>query len=284
MAGRTFKDIDEYLAADLAGTYSSTAGSQDQVDPEQVSRYMQSVDDHGYVIIEDLIAPERCETLRRELEPLLGPTGRNNFEGRKTQRLYSVIEKTEVCDPLVEHPLVLSLLDQILEPNYLLSQLQVINIQPGEQAQLLHFDDGFYRVDRPRRALGAATIIAIDDFTLENGATRVIPGSHTWGPERPDADAEANAIPAVMKAGSCLFFLGTLWHGGGANRTQSDRMCMTAQYCAPWCRPQENFSLSVSRERAKRSSEHIQRLIGYSLHPPFMGFVNGAHPRRLLED
>jgi ectoine hydroxylase-related dioxygenase (phytanoyl-CoA dioxygenase family) len=67
-----------------------------------------------------------------------------------------------------------------------------------------------------------------------------------------------------------------------ANRTEAPRACVTAQYCAPWCRQQENFSLSVSRERARESSEHIQRLLGYSIHPPFMGFVDGKHPRRLL--
>jgi ectoine hydroxylase-related dioxygenase (phytanoyl-CoA dioxygenase family) len=86
----------------------------------------------------------------------------------------------------------------------------------------------------------------------------------------------------VMPAGSLLFFVGTLWHGGGANRTSAPRACVTAQYCAPWCRQQENFSLSVSRERVRHSSPHIQRLLGYSIHPPFMGFVDGMHPRRLL--
>ena len=86
-----------------------------------------------------------------------------------------------------------------------------------------------------------------------------------------------------MPAGSILFFLGTLWHAGGQNRTIAGRLCVTAQYCAPFCRPQENYSLSVSRERAAACSEHIQRPFGYSIYPPFMGFVDGAHPKRLLE-
>lgn len=112
----------------------------------------------------------------------------------------------------------------------------------------------------------------------------VIPGSHEWPDRAPGDDDLARAIPAVMPAGSMLFFLGTTWHGGGENRTHRSRMCITAQYCAPYCRPQESFLLSVDRERVARSSEHMQRLLGYSIHPPFMGFVGGMHPKRLLEE
>jgi len=159
--------------------------------------------------------------------------------------------------------------------------LQAINIQPGEAAQLAHHDDGFYPVPRPREPLAAATIWAIDDFTADNGATVVIPRSHVWD-DRAPAPTDPRE-PAVMRAGSCLLLLGTLWHGGGANRTDRGRLCVAAQYCEPWCRQQENFSLSVSRARARQSSEHIQRMLGYSLFPPFIGFVNGSHPKRLLE-
>jgi ectoine hydroxylase-related dioxygenase (phytanoyl-CoA dioxygenase family) len=176
---------------------------------------------------------------------------------------------------------VLALLDRVLEPNYLLSQLQVINVLPGEQAQPLHHDDGFYRVPRPRPALGAATIVAIDEFREDNGATIVLPRSHLWGERGPSDDDPR--VPAVMRAGSAIFFLGTLWHGAGANRSDAGRLCVTAQYCAPWCRQQENFSLSVSRERVKACSEPIRRMLGYSIHPPFIGFVDGKHPKRLLE-
>jgi ectoine hydroxylase-related dioxygenase (phytanoyl-CoA dioxygenase family) len=137
-------------------------------------------------------------------------------------------------------------------------------------------------VARPRPPLGAATIFAIDDFTADNGATVMVPGSHLWDDRTPTADDVR--LPAVMPAGSVVFFVGTLWHGAGANRTERGRLCVTAQYCAPWCRQQENFSLSVSRERARASSEHIQRMLGYSICPPFVGFVDGMHPKRLLED
>ena len=284
--GRTVvRDVEEYGKVELAKKYPSTAGSQPQVPKEDVDRCMKEIELNGYVIIENLISPEFAAEIKEDLIPRFShDSGRNNFEGFKTQRLYAFFEKSLICNPLVEHPLILGCLDRIFEPNYLLSQLQAINILPGEQQQPLHHDDLFYRVPRPRRALGAATIWAIDEFTEENGATVVIPGSHLWDDRQPSEDDLKNLEPVVMPAGSVVLFLGTLWHAGGANQSDAARLCVSAQYCAPWCRTQENYSLSLSRETVKKCSEHIQRMLGYSIHAPFMGFVDGKHPMRLLED
>lgn len=278
------EDVRAYGKADLARRHRSTAGSQAQVDPELVRRLLADVERDGFVVVPDVVPVSLIDQIRADVLPRFAQqTGRNNFEGFATQRLYAVIEKTLSCNPLVEHPLILALLDAVLEPNYLLSQLQVINILPGEAPQPLHYDDGFYPWPRPRPALGAATIWPLDDFSTDNGATVVIPGSHRWGDRMPDAADLAAARSAVMPKGAVLFFLGTLWHGGGDNRTWLGRACVTAQYCAPWCRQQENFGLSVSRARVRECSEHVQRLLGYSIHPPFMGFVDGMHPKRVLD-
>jgi len=276
----TFTDVFDYVATDHANTHRSTDGSQQEVDPNWVTEQMKRIEEHGYVIIENVLNDEALEMIRRDVVSRLNQRGRNNFEGEATQRLYAVMAKTMVCNPLVEHPRILALLDQVLEPNYLLSQLQVINILPGERGQLLHADDAFYTWPRPRPPLGAATIWAIDAFREDNGSTVVIPGSHRWGVQTPTD--EDTRVKAIMPAGSVLFFVGTLWHGGGANTADTARMCVTAQYCAPWCRQQENFSLSVPWERARLCSPHIQRMLGYSIHKPFMGMVNGMHPLRLL--
>ena len=141
--------------------------------------------------------------------------------------------------------------------------------------------DSFYRVPRPRAALGVAAIWAIDDFTPDNGATMVIPGSHLWGPDR-RAQAD-EAMPCVMPAGSAVFFLGTLVHGGGANRTSSPRLAFTNQYCEPWLRTQENFFLEIPRPVVRNLRPAIQSLLGYSVHPPFMGMVDSMHPKRVLD-
>lgn len=285
MSQRVLSGDSEYLKSGYAKAYQSTAGSQEAVDAAELERLHAALLRDGYVILERIVPEAQVEQISAELRSLLpAHCGRNDFEGTLTQRLYAVITKTLACNPLVEHPLVLGLLDRVLAPNYLLSQLQVINILPGEQAQPLHHDDAFYPVPRPRPHFGAATIIAMDDFTADNGATVVIPGSHTWDGHAPTPDDCARSIPVIMPKGSMVLFLGTLWHGGGANQSAAPRLAVTAQYCEPWVRQQENFSLSVPLPRARECSPHIQRMLGYSIHPPFMGMVNGMHPRRLLED
>lgn len=269
------------LDGDLAGTYRRTESSGGGVDPAVVDADLAALRRDGYVILRDLLTPAELDAIRESVAPLLDRIGRNGFEGRSTQRIYSVLNKTRSCDRIADHPRVLALLDRLFMPNYLLSMLQVINILPGEQAQMLHTDDGFYPLPRPRAALGAATIWAIDDFTADNGATDIVAGSHLWGNELPDDTAVRE--PVVMSAGSCVFFPGTLWHGGGANRSANSRLALTAQYCEPWLRPQEAFTLSMTRDTVRAVSEDIRRMLGYSIHPPFIGQVDGMHPKRLLE-
>jgi hypothetical protein len=272
----------EDMYGDVAGTYRSTAAAYD-VAAQVVESDLATVERDGYLVVEGLLSQAMCDDIASTLLSLLGPVGRNVFEGNHTQRAYSLLAKTRVCDHLVEHPRVLALLDALLMPNYLLSQLQGIQIGPGESSQFLHYDDGMYPVPRPRAALSAATIWAITDFTADNGATVVIPGSHKWDDARKPADTDEH-VSVVMPAGSVVFFLGTLWHGGGANHTTAQhRLAVTAQYCQPWLRPQEAFTLSTSPVTACAVSENIRRMIGYSIHPPFMGMVNGMHPKRILE-
>jgi ectoine hydroxylase-related dioxygenase (phytanoyl-CoA dioxygenase family) len=270
------------LRVDLARRHKATASAGATVDPAVVDADLAAVERNGYVILENLLSPEECEQVRAAVTPLLSKTGRNTFEGERTQRVYSVLGKTRACDRLVDHPRVLALLDRLFLPNYLLSQLQVININPGEAAQLLHHDDGIYPVPRPRPPLGAATVWAIDAFTDDNGATVVLPGSHHWDTDRQPGDHDTR-LPAVMPPGSCVFFVGTLWHSGGANHSGRDRLAITAQYCEPWLRPQEAFTLSTNRDTVRAVSEDIRRMLGYSVHPPFLGMVDGMHPKRLLD-
>lgn len=270
------------LRADLARRHRATVSAAGAVDPAAVDADLEALDRDGYIIWENLLTRDECERIRAALIPLLGQTGRNTFEGERTKRVYSVLEKTRACDELVEHPRVLALLDRLFLPNYLLSQLQAIDILPGERAQLLHHDDGFYPIPRPRPPLSAATMWAIDPFTDSNGGTVVLPGSHRWDSERQPAESDTRVV-VQMPAGSCAFYLGTLWHGGGANRTAEPRLGVTVQYCEPWLRPQEAYTLATSRHTARTVSENIRRMLGYSIHPPFMGAVDGMHPKRLLE-
>jgi ectoine hydroxylase-related dioxygenase (phytanoyl-CoA dioxygenase family) len=273
----------EDLHGDLAGRYRATTSTRTGVDTDLIEADLAAFDADGYVVIDGLIPGAVCTQIAAQIDPLLGPTGRNVFEGHRTRRVYSLLTKTRIADRLVEHPRILALLDRLLMPNYLLSQLQAISIGPQESAQLLHYDDGMYPVPRPRPALSAATIWAITDFTADNGATVAIPGSHRWDDHRTPNPADER-VSIAMPAGSVVFFAGTLWHGGGANRTHDQRrLAITAQYCQPWLRPQEAFTLSTPPATARAVSADIRAMLGYSIHPPFVGMVDGMHPLRLLD-
>ncbi|MEC8808700.1 MAG: phytanoyl-CoA dioxygenase family protein, partial [Pseudomonadota bacterium] len=155
---------------------------------------------------------------------------------------------------------------------------------PGETPQPMHIDDnaGNLPFPRPRAHFGVSTIWALDDFTTDNGATEVVAGSHRWPEER---QAEENEITqVVMPAGSVIVFLGTLLHRGGANRSTSDRLAITPQYCMPGLRQIENMALAVPPSTAGQYSPRIQEMLGYAtIDPGFMGYVDGVHPKRLID-
>lgn len=240
----------------------------------------------GFVILERAIDRAQLDDLIATLAPFEAdrPMGRNDFEGERSQRVYSLAAKGEAFQHLAQHPRVLELIDEVLLPNALLSTMQSVRLHPGESAQPWHADDAFYLVPRPRtRVLGVSVIWAIEDFTTENGATEVIPGSHRWGFEHPD-ELPHEVVPAVMPAGSAIVFDGALWHRGGANRATGTRLAISPQYCQPFLRPQESQLLIVPPEQARACSPRMRSLLGYSIHPPFIGQVDGMHPLRLVDE
>ncbi len=239
----------------------------------------------GFVILERVLDPAELAEVTAALAAYEQdrPMGRNPFEGQKSQRVYSLAAKGPAFARLIEHPRILALLDRLLLPNFLLSTAQSIRLHPGEQAQPWHTDDAFYVVPRPREVRLAVSVIwAIEDFTVDNGATEVIPGSHLWRQERPD-ERPHQAVPAVMPAGSAVLFDGALWHRGGANRSTGTRLAISPQYCQPWLRPQESQLLIVPPDAARACSDRMRSMLGYSIHPPFIGQVDGMHPLRLVD-
>jgi len=274
-----------------------------------VTQDLATIEERGYLVISELLDRATLDEVRAGLTPHLREEllGRNDFEGHRTERVYSLVARAPVFERLAEHPRILAILDALLEPSYLLSASQAINIRPGETAQPVHADDLFYRIARPRKAVSVATIWAIDDFTHENGATQIIPGSHRWSdadvesflysidfetrdpeqriprPDRAPEELRRQLQDAVMPAGSVIVFLGTLIHRGGANRSRRPRLALSNQYCEPWARPQENYFLSIPAEKARAMSPRVQELLGYSTPPPFMGHANGVHPKTFLD-
>ncbi|MEO1660069.1 MAG: phytanoyl-CoA dioxygenase family protein [Pseudomonadota bacterium] len=236
----------------------------------------------GYVILKNIIAPPLCAEIKAEGQALLQASARNGFEAASTQRVFNVFSKTRVTDVLATHTRILGLLDELFRPGYLLSQSQIVNILPGAGSQDLTTHDGFYGLPRPCPPLSAAAIWAIDDFTADNGASVIIPGSHEWDDER--AGQMHEAIPVIMPAGSVMVCLGTTWQGDGQNHSNQGRCAITHQYCEAYMRQQENYFLELSKDTVRDLSPKLQALIGYSVYPPFMGMVDGKHPLRALED
>src|SRR5687768_7154061 len=239
----------------------------------------------GFVILENVLSPAEIAELTRAVAPhdANRPMGRNEFEGELSQRVYSLAGKGDVFLRVAEQPRVIALVERLLMPNFLLSTLQSIRLHPGETEQAWHTDDAFYFMPRPHRLpLAVSVIWAIEDFTEDNGATEVIVGSHRWGHEHPDA-REYESVMAEMPAGSAIVFDGALWHRGGANRSAGTRLAISPQYCQPWLRPQESQLLIVPPDAARGCTDRMRSMLGYSIHPPFIGQVDGMHPLRLVD-
>ena len=241
------------------------------------------IEDQGYAVLENALSATDVGAVRDALAPHLGegPFGRNDFEGFRTKRVYSLPAKSRAFDRLIEDERVLDVAGGLLGPNFLLTAALAINLGPDETAQDLHYDEAFYYgLPRPRRPLSLSTLWAIDDFTAENGGTLIAPGSTHWGDGRPDPSVEL--VPLEMPAGSVAIYPGTLWHAGGANTTDRFRLGISIQYVVAWARQQESYLLAVPPEMAKELSPRLRQLLGYSIHPPFMGHVDGRHPEKML--
>jgi ectoine hydroxylase-related dioxygenase (phytanoyl-CoA dioxygenase family) len=251
-----------------------------QVD-EELEVALSDLHRDGYVTIPGAADADQVAWARHDLEEILSrtPTGRDDFEGHLTRRVYALFAKTRSLDSFATHPVVLGVLDEILG-HYQLSAPTGISIGAGERAQPLHPDDALYPIDRPHRELVVNIMWPLEDFTEANGATRIVPGSHLWVDERPGPDTETVAVE--MEAGTALIYLGSVWHGGSANRTDRSRLGVVLHYAVGWLRPVETHLLAVPPEIAQDLDPKLQELLGYNIYPPFIGYVDGRHPGKLL--
>jgi ectoine hydroxylase-related dioxygenase (phytanoyl-CoA dioxygenase family) len=260
----------------------------------------------GGVIIEGFLAPETLAELRTDLRPFLESqsTGRDEFSGDKTRRLSRLFARTRHCAEIVTHPLYLPVAEHFISKPFeiwngagrrslaagiRIGATQAIQIGPGQSAQVLHRDDSAFLWRHPTngREGRVQIMVAISDFTTANGGTLVIPGSHLWGEDRQPMISEA--IPTVMTAGSALIWLGSVFHAGGENRSESEsRTGLTIALDASNVRQEENMYLSLTPEVVASYAEQIQRLLGWSAGPTAMGWVEVdgqmVDPINLLRD
>lgn len=269
------------------------------VDKEWLAAAIREINTRGYTEIAGFLSPQRLAQVKSALANQLGSyQGRNNFEGTSTERVYTLVGRGKVFQDVVEDARVMALCEEFLAPNFLLTASQAISISSGETPQPFHTDDSFYPIPRPRPMVSLSTIVAVDAFTLANGGTQVIPGSHLWSEEKLQGEYRTGAgeldqdltsrlarqtVTVEMAAGSCVVFAGTLLHRGGANNSDGVRCAFSNQYCQPWARTQENFFLAIPTEKVRQMSPRLQELLGYSIHPPFMGQLSASHPKKVLE-
>ena len=243
--------------------------------PERVTQILER---DGCCVVDRLVERERLEDVARELEPYLSSvsTGADEFSGRHTRRVGGLIARSQTVRRLVEHPLILGAVKHLLRDatSFHVHLTQVITIGPGESSQPLHRDQwAFDFFPFPTGyEVQCNTLWAMTDFTEENGATRVIPGSHRYEDRLRLGQDETE--PAEMAAGSVLFYSGSIYHGGGANRSDSARSGLNLTYARSWLRQEENQYLSVPREIARDLPESLQRLIGYARGAYALGYID----------
>ena len=232
----------------------------------------------GAVIVDDVVSPSVMDDVRSELAPWLDatPLGPDEFSGRNTRRTGGLVARSQTCRELVMHPLVLGAAHELLKDgtSFQLHLTQVIAIGPGEPAQTIHRDQwafDFFPFP-PGYDVQCNTIWAMTDFTEENGATRVVPGSNTLA-DRLEF-TQGDTVPAEMRKGSVLLYSGSVYHGGGANRSGSIRAGINITYNRSWLRQEENQYLAVPSEIARTLPDDLLRLIGYARGAYALGYVD----------
>ena len=236
------------------------------------------LDQAGAVIVKDVIGSKTLERFNAEVMPYVErtPMGRDDFLGKSTKRTGALAARSQICRDLILHDLVLGAAEAFLAPytkKIILHLTQTIEIHPGSSAQAIHRDRYAWGTHLPQSIEPQRnTIWAMTDFTLENGATHCVPGSHRWSWEQ---QARSDQIcQAEMSKGSVFFYTGSILHHGGANMSNAPRLGLNLTYCLGWLRQEENQYLSCPPELAKDFDPKLQELLGYTQGEYALGYYS----------
>jgi N-acyl-L-homoserine lactone synthetase/ectoine hydroxylase-related dioxygenase (phytanoyl-CoA dioxygenase family) len=241
--------------------------------------------DQGFCIIPDAISTAQVEALNSDLDARFAATPfcEGGFYGPRTKRFGSLLKRSPAAAEFIAHPLVLAITEKVLGPwcdRFNLNLSQGIEIHPGAPAQFPHRDQDMWRGEKGRIEYLVNVMWPLSDFTAENGATRIWPGSHH--PGALDMAPHDPLIAAEMSPGSVLLFLGSTLHAAGGNYASSVRRGLIVSYCLGWLKPFENQWLCYPPEIARRFAPELARLVGYSQHRPNLGNYEGQCPSILL--
>ena len=248
-------------------------------------RYAVEIAEQGYTVVPDAFDVALAAELLADLDRLhdeldVQPAG-NGFEGHRTLRVYNLLVHGPRWQQVPVHPNVLPVVERVLDRGCLISSLSSIDIRPDEVAQPIHADDQLIPIPKPHPPTVCNTMWALTEFTDANGATRLVPGSHL-ADANPEYGGEYDTIAAEMPVGSVLVWHGSLWHGGGANRTTDRRVGIAMNYCAGYIRQQENQQLGVPPDLVRTFPKRLQQLVGYSIYSGLIGHIDKQDPRDLL--
>ena len=250
----------------------------------RVADTVAALETEGYAVVESLAEPAAMAAIAGELAPhfdAVAPEARGNATARIHSR---VLDGAPTLQRRLIDPVVTGVMERLLGPNcvrWQLSSVQGIAVHPGATDQGLHRDDDIFHLPHPHPVFEVNVMWAVSDFTAQNGATRVVPGSHLWPSGR--RPAPGSTLSAAMPSGSALFWLGSTWHGAGANRSATPRIGFYAGYSLGWLRQEETMVLALPPAAVAPMPEALQRLIGYELKGSMtLGWLDGRDPRKVL--
>ena len=268
-----------------------------------IDRIVEALLADGAVIVEDFLDAPTVEAINSEVGATIDgddPTQRTfvnpliaSFFGDKTRHLAGIASHspTFVTDVLC-HQVYDQVCERVLGPNcadWYLNIGHMLQREPGAEQQYVHRDqDVWSYLPKPHPEVELASIVALVDFTADNGATRLATGSHKWDEGRYPEDDEL--VAAEMPAGAAVLYLGSTFHAGGTNSTADEsRRGFHLSFVVGWLRTEENNTLSTPPGLARSMPRRAQELLGYKAHDAiatgggYLGTVDVRHPYELLD-
>ena len=259
----------------------------DATNAARVKKAVEDVERQGFAIIQDFLSTQDLDAIREQMAPIFEMTGTRNandsrgshrrgYFGVQAVHVHNLFAKTRAVDDIAIDPLLLLIIEGVLGPSFQMSVATAMCPDPGVDPQGFHQDDGHYPLPRPRPPFIANTLVALDDFSESNGATRLVPESHRW---THPVNQEEGFVVAEMPAGSLLVFDGALWHAGGGNSTKDQRRrSINFNFNLSWLRQQENQYVGIPRDVWLSLPEKLQRLLGFQKVNFLYGSVDYTDP------
>jgi ectoine hydroxylase-related dioxygenase (phytanoyl-CoA dioxygenase family) len=264
----------------------------------KLAKHREQIDEQGYTIIQNAIDQDFVAEILAVLDKLEEEIGHakgvDRFRGFKTVKVLNLIGRHEVFRRLALNEYSRHIVEHVLGPGFLLAETVSMDLAPGEQMQPIHCDDMYLggKLGRPHPSVACNTVWSITDFTAENGATVLVPGSHKRvdapGSNMAQVIARADEAPpeglisAEMPAGSLLIFEGALWHAGGANRSSERRVGVSINHGAGWVRPSQNNVLSMPFDLVRTFDPALQDMLGFGVYDGVIGRVGTLPPLEAL--